>query len=160
MLRAINIANEALPRKFPLAFLHRLTRLEILLSLKTIQQDASQASLEIVFHAHDDLLQEIRFCGAEPTLALFLFEIGVQDAVDRVRGRQRDEGHALGDVFPIIDENRFEMVGKGEADCWTAKEGFFLYKTVLVSSHLHFTKGYGIYEKFDREQNSAVCMLI
>lgn len=41
-------------------------------------------------------------------------EIFVQDLVDGVDMRQRDELVILGDVLPVVDEHGLEMVGHGQ----------------------------------------------
>ena len=59
-------------------------------------------------------------------MALGFVEVGVEDAVDRVGGGERDQREGFGDVFPVVHQDGFKVVRKGEADGGAGEEGVFL----------------------------------
>lgn len=126
MLRPIDIAHP-FPSLEPLPpAVHRRADLVILLPLEPVQQDPAEALLEIILHPHDHFFEQIGLRGAEAAAALGLVEVGVEDAVDRVRRGQRDQGEGFGDVFPVVHKDGFEVVREGEADGGAGEEGVFL----------------------------------
>lgn len=128
MLRPIHIPHALPPLKLPPSPIHRRANLIILLPLEPIQQNPAEALLEVILHPHDDFLEQIGFRGAQAAVALGFVEVGVQDAVDRVRGGERDQREGFGDVFPVVHEDGFQVVRQGEADGGAGEEGVFLQK--------------------------------
>jgi hypothetical protein len=81
-----------------------------------IQQDATQALVKVLEQACDCLLQNLKRGGALYVLGALVGEVVVEDLGD---GLLVGEGHellVLGDVLPIVDEERLEMVGDWNLD--------------------------------------------
>ena len=125
MLGPIDVAG-FLIGELPLAAFHLLADLEPLLALEAVQQDAPERLVEILAQAGDDFFEEIVLHGAGAAAQFLFLEVGGQDLVDGVRVREGDEGEVLGDVFPVVDEQGFDVVGDGEADGGAGVECFFL----------------------------------
>lgn len=125
MLCTIAISR-VLASPFSLAGFPKLTRLKVLLTFKTVEQDSSYAHLKILPDTVNNLLEQIGLRRAEVAVSFFLIEIQGHDLVDGIFCGERDEGQILGDVLPVIDENGFKGVGEGYADRGSRVESLLL----------------------------------
>ena len=116
MLSAIYISR---PFVFPLGAataLPEVADVEILLALEAVEKDAAEALSEVLLQPGDDLLQNVRFGRSLAALELLFLVVLVEDLIVRDLGRQRDEEEVLGDVFPVVDQDRLQVVGAWDAD--------------------------------------------
>lgn len=104
-----------------------LDDVRVLLALEPVEQHPPQGDIEILLHSRHDLFQEIHVRRAGEPLLLLLFEILVEDRVDRFLRGERHEGEVLGDFFPVVDEEGFDVVRDGDLDHWPVLERFFLF---------------------------------
>lgn len=135
MLGAVHVSNAF---TFPLsnAVFPHLSDFEKLLTLEAVEKDPSQALFKILSHARHHLFEQIRLRRPEPALTLFFVKIRGQNLVDGMGRRERDEGEILGDILPIIDKDRFQVIRHDDADRGPRVERFFLHGGIVNLSIL------------------------
>lgn len=125
MLRPINVPGP-LPLPLPAPALPEPTDLEKLFALEAVQQDAAEALVEVVADAGDDLVEDVGVGGARAALRQLGGVVGGQDGVGGRAGWERHQLQVFRHVLPVVDEERFEVVGDVEPDGGAGGEGFFL----------------------------------
>ena len=114
--------------------LHGLKDFEPLLPFETIEQDAPETAIEVLFEAFDDFLEELPVGGVD-AFGLFAELVFGEDVSDGgARMGKGDQLQVLGDVFPVVDEEGFEGFGGGEVDGGTDVEGVFLLDALAFRS--------------------------
>jgi UDP-2,3-diacylglucosamine pyrophosphatase LpxH len=91
-----------------------------------VQQEAPESLVEIISETGDRFLQDVHGSTARLAVRALMCEVVVQDFVDGMHMRKGDELMILGDVFPIVDEQGFDVVGDRNLDRWPIIEVLFL----------------------------------
>ena len=64
--------------------------------------------------------------GSSLTSWLLVIEVVVQDLVDRLGSWKWDKLLVLGNVLPVVDENRLDVVWYWKVDRWSSVESLLL----------------------------------
>ena len=87
-----------------------------------VQQDAAEGLVKVLAQAGHGLLEDVERGAALLAVRLLVGEVVVEDRVDRVDVRERDELLVLGDILPVVHEQRLNMIGDGDLDGGTVVE--------------------------------------
>lgn len=83
----------------------------ILLPLMGVEQNPGRRFLEIFAHTCNYFIKHVDFRFVF-TICQLLLLVKVQKPADRIWGRQRDNFHIFCDIFPVVNEDAFDTLGK------------------------------------------------
>jgi hypothetical protein len=81
-----------------------------------VQQNAAEALVKVLPQASHRLLQNVQRGTALRAVRLLVSEVVVQDLVDRVGVRERNELLVFGDILPVVDEQRLDVIRHRQLD--------------------------------------------
>ena len=120
------LATVVVARSLVVVVLPLLDHFRVLCALEGVQEQATEAVIEVVAQAFDKFFEKIGIGGASGTPPTLDSVVVGENDIDRLLRRQGDEKKVLCDVLPVVDEDRLEEVGKRNADFWTGVVGIFL----------------------------------
>lgn len=115
MLCTISI-TDSLSGKVTGILVESFANFDVLAALEAVQKDATKSLLKVFLQTSNDLEENVSLRGSSLASGLFKIEVVIQDLVDRLGSWQGDELLVLGDILPIIDENRLDVVWYWKVD--------------------------------------------
>ena len=113
------------------------THLSKLPTLEAIQQNLANALLEVDLHASTELLKHIKIRTTETATPLLLIIVAVDNEVGGRLARQGNQQQRFRDILPVVNEERLQVVGDGDADGGPEMECLFLWVKIWVSECLN-----------------------
>ncbi len=100
-----------------------------------IQQDAAETLVKVLAKSSDGLLENVEGGGAILASRALILHVVLEDLVHGVGVREGNELLVLGNILPIVDQERLELVGNDEPDRRSGVERvllFPIYVSVIV----------------------------
>lgn len=100
-----------------------------------VQEDSTQALVKVLEKPREHLFEDAGLGASRSALGELIALVILQDLLNWVSSRKWNELLVLGDVLPVVDEDRLDAIWDRQADRWAVKESVLLYiKTELESN--------------------------
>lgn len=131
MLRAVGVQRTLACQVARAALPHIVEETE-LLALELVEQDFLEGLVEVLFDARSYFVEDVIICRC-CAMRFFLADVLRDDAFHGVFSWQSNHLAVFGDVLPVIDQKRLQVVRKDQLDSGFGVEGLLLVELAMCS---------------------------
>lgn len=92
-----------------------------------VQEDSTQALVKVLEKPRQHLFEDAGLGASRSALGELIALVILQDLLDWVSSRKGNQLLVLGDVLPVVDEDRLDAIGDWKADRRAVEKSVLLY---------------------------------
>lgn len=125
VLASVDVA-QSLARMLAVALFELLVPIEVLISLESIEKNASESFVEVLLDAGDDFLEDVGVCRARTSMCHLGLLVLVEELCDGDGSGSGRDLVLFGDFLPVIYKDGLESIRDEDFNCGSAQKLVFL----------------------------------